>query len=322
MIWPALALEFASLLTALLGAFTALTLWRAARHERRAMASHPPQGQIIDVDGHAVHTKVIGSGPDLVLIHGASGNMRDFTNGLAEKLALDYRVILLDRPGLGYSARLGSSGATITQQADLLHRAARQLGADRPIVVGQSYGGAVALAWAVTKPDALSALVPSAAASNPWTTPLSRFYQITSHPLIGPLVIPLLTAWVRDQTVATALDEVFAPQQHPPGYNEHIGTGLTLRRSTLRENALQRANLLGEITALFPRYGQITVPTEIIHGTADTTVSIHIHSEKLVHQIPGATLTALPDIGHMPHHNAQPAVIAAIHRAATRAGLR
>mgnify|MGYP003110546035 FL=1 len=102
------------LLALLLGLalLTALVQWRAARHEARAEASHPPEGEIITVDGLPVHAKVIGNGPDLVLIHGASGNLRDFTMGFAERLSDRYRVIMFDRPGMGYTARLpGARGA-------------------------------------------------------------------------------------------------------------------------------------------------------------------------------------------------------------------
>ena len=127
---------------------------------------------MLDVDGTSVHAVVIGDGPDVVLIHGSSGSTRDMTFALAPALAQNYRVIVLDRPGLGWTTRLNSDGASITEQAALLSAAAAQLGANSPIVVGQSYGGAVALAWAVNHPDQLSALVTLAAASHPWNTPL------------------------------------------------------------------------------------------------------------------------------------------------------
>lgn len=97
---------------------------------------------------------------------------------------------------------------------------------------------------------------------------------------------------------------------------------MTLRRHSLRANALQRANLLAEIEALHPRYGEIKVPVEIVHGDADTTVGVNIHSVPLARQISGANLVILPGVGHMPHHLAGTEVVAAIHRAATRAGLR
>jgi pimeloyl-ACP methyl ester carboxylesterase len=305
-----------------LAAFAAFVAWRAARHEARAEASHPPLGQILDVDGVPVHAVVMGDGPDLVLIHGASGNLRDMTFSLAPRLAERYRVIALDRPGLGYTQRINTTGATLAQQADLLSRAALQLGAETPIVVGQSYGGAVALAWAVHHPDRVSALVPVAAASNPWDTPLDLLYRVTSHPLGSALVVPVLTAFVSDDRIDRALVGIFAPQAVPAGYGRYVGAGLTLRRRTLRANAAQRANLLSEIEAQVPLYPGIGVPTEIVHGTADTTVGLSLHSEKLVRQIPGATLTRLDGIGHMPHHVAEDAVVEAIDRAAARAGLR
>ena len=79
---------------------------------------------------------------------------------------------------------------------------------------------------------------------------------------------------------------------------------------------------LEEIEALHTRYAEISVPVEIVHGTADTTVGVSIHSEPLAAQVKDAHLTVLDGIGHMPHHSAPEAVVSAINRAATRAGLR
>ncbi|WP_137700552.1 alpha/beta fold hydrolase [Marimonas lutisalis] len=314
-------MKLAIVILLVLACFAAYVVWKARAHETRAEAQYPPEGQILKVDGHDVHAVVMGDGPDLVLIHGSSGNTRDFTHTLAPKLAERYRVIVFDRPGLGYTERINTTGATITQQARLLSRAATQLGAEAPIVLGQSYGGAVALAWAVHEADNLSALVLLSAASQPWTTGLGWFYEITSHPVLGPLVIPLLTAFVDDKRVTTELDAIFHPQEPPSGYNTHIGAGLTLRRHSLRANALQRANLLDEITALKPHYPGISVPVESLHGTADRTVGLEIHAEPLAEQIPGANLVRLDGVGHMPQHVAQDAVYTAVDRAARRAGL-
>ncbi|HKL65741.1 MAG TPA: alpha/beta hydrolase [Roseovarius sp.] len=305
---------------------TALTLWKARAHEARAEAEWPPRGQFVTVEGTRVHAVVMGpedgSVPDLVLIHGASGNTRDMTFDLAPALAGAYRVIVLDRPGLGHTERVGDGGATITEQAALLQGAAAALGAARPVVLGHSYGGAVALAWAVTRPDSLSALVQVAGAAKPWDSALPMLYQVLSHPVLGPLAAPLITAFVPDSYVQNAVAEIFAPQEPPEGYLSYVGPGLTLRRDTLRENALQRAGLLAQIAALHDRYDGIGVPVEIVHGTADTTVGLSIHARPLADQVTGADLTALDGIGHMPHHAAPDAVIAAIHRAADRAGLR
>jgi pimeloyl-ACP methyl ester carboxylesterase len=317
-----LALKAGLWLALALALLAAATLWRARAHEARAEARWPPSGRIVAVEGHPVHVREIGAGPPLVLIHGASGNLRDFTFSLAERLAARYRVIALDRPGLGYTPRLGEGGASITAQARLLMRAAERLGAERPILLGHSYGGAVALAWAVHHPDRLAGLVPLAAASNPWESDLSLYYRLTSHPWLGPVAAALISAWVPDRVVEEAVAEVFAPQPVPESYAAHFGPGLTLRRATLRENALQRAAINAEIRDLHTRYGAIEVPVEILHGDADTTVGLSIHSEPLAEQIEGARLTVLEGVGHMPHHADEDAVVAAVDRAAARAGLR
>jgi len=305
---------------------TAIVSFRAARHEARAEATYPPEGVLLDMGGIRVHAVVMGptdgSVPDLVLIHGASGNVRDMTFSLAPRLADRYRVFVFDRPGLGYTDRLNTTGASIFDQADLLVRAATELGARSPIVVGQSYGGAVALAWAVHHPTNISALVGLATPSMPWNTPLDPLYRVTSSRLGSALVVPLITAFVPDSRVDRALDAIFAPQDVPEGYGAYVGAGLTLRRASLRANADQRASILAEVTAMEPLYDRLTLPIELLHGTADTTVGHDIHSLPFSQRIDSAHLTTLDGIGHMPHHVAQDAVIAAIDRAADRADLR
>jgi hypothetical protein len=108
-----------------------------------------------------------------------------------------------------------------------------------------------------TGPTTISALVLSAAASNPWDTGLGTYYTVLSHPLGQRFLIPLLTAWVPDRVVDRQIDAVFEPQTAPEGYHTHIGAGLTLRRVSMRANALHRRNLLGEIRRQAPRYGEI-----------------------------------------------------------------
>lgn len=304
----------------------AIVLHRARAQEAAAMQAHPPRGEIITVDGHDIHAVVMGpdagDAPDLVLIHGASGNFTDWTFRLGPELARDYRVIIFDRPGLGYSDRADDTGTSVVRQAALLQGAAARLGAETPIVLGHSYGGAVALAWAINHPENISALVAVSAASHTWDTGLSTYYKVLSHPVAGPVVIPLITAFVPQARVERAIAEVFEPDTVPTGYFDHFAADLTLRRKSMRANALQRANLLSEIKRMVPYYRDISVPTEILHGTADTTVGLSIHSQPLARAIRNANLVLLPGTGHMPHHVLPDDIIAAIHRAAARAGLR
>jgi len=314
--------KYVLILLVLVAIFWGVTLWMAARHEARAVETYPPQGQFVTVDGARLHILQVGSGPDIVLIHGASGNMRDFTFDLVDRLSDRYRVTVVDRPGLGHSERLDRDGATIFEQADVLVEAVAQLGVTRPLVLGHSYGGAVALAWATRHPDATAGLVLLSAASNPWDTPLSTYYRVLSHPLGQALAVPLLTAWLPDRVVTDTIAQVFEPQPTPEGYAEHLGASLTLQRRALRENALQRAGLLPEIIQMVPDYGRIDMPVEILHGDADNTVWLDIHSRPLARQIAGATLVVMEGVGHAPHQAEPETVVAAIDRAASDAGLR
>jgi pimeloyl-ACP methyl ester carboxylesterase len=314
-------MKFLLILLGLVAVFWGITLWKAARHEARAQAAYPPLGQFVTVDGVRLHLLQVGQGPDIVLIHGASGNMRDFTTDLVGRLSDRYRVTVVDRPGLGHSARLDRDGATIFEQADILVRAVAELGVDRPLVLGHSYGGAVALAWATRHPDRAAGLILLAAASNPWDTPLSTYYRVLSHPLGQWLAVPVLTAWVPDHVVTDTIASVFAPQDTPEGYADYIGAGLTLQRRALRENALQRAGILAEVTQMVPDYAALDLPVEILHGDRDTTVWLTIHSEPLSRQIAGANLVVMEGVGHSPHHADPERVVAAIDRADARAGL-
>lgn len=315
-------------LLAVVVGFVALVQWRATSRERTAEAANPPLGQMIDVDGTAIHARVFGQGPDLVLIHGASGNTEDFTYSLADKLQDRYRVIVLDRPGLGWSERPpGYGGAWNTAaespqvQARLLHAAAEQLGAENPLVLGHSFGSAVALAWALEYPDT-AGLVLLGGVSHPWPGKLAWTYPVNASALGGALFVPLLTAFVPESYVETVIGTIFEPQTAPPGYAKHVAAALSLRRKTMRANARQVNGLRPYVVEMAPDYPRLTLPIELVHGDADTIVPMTVHSVPLAERVESAHLTVLPGIGHMPQHSNEPAVIAAIDRAAARAGLR
>ena len=325
-----LALKLASIGVALLAGGTLIVDRRATAREAQAMADFPPIGQIIDVGGVPVHVLIRGTGPDLVLIHGASGNLRDFDFGFIDRLSDRYRVIAFDRPGLGYTGRTDpaydsaftSRAETLAEQATLLQAAAAQLGAEKPLVMGQSYGGSVALAWALDHPDNIAGLILVSAPSQVWDGGLGTLYAINSSAFGGAFILPIISAFAPAAQVRATMEGIFAPNPVPDGYDAHVGAELVIRRDSFRANARQVSALKAELAAMVPRYGGLSLPVEIVHGDADTVVPLAIHSAKLVDHIPGAVLTVLPGIGHMPHHSAPQAVVDAIDRAATRAQLR
>ncbi|MDA7426995.1 alpha/beta hydrolase [Primorskyibacter aestuariivivens] len=302
---------------------------RADLREAEAEARYGPVGQMLEVDGTTVHALVTGQGPDLVLLHGASGNVRDFTFDLVDRLKGNYRVIAFDRPGMGWTERLpgyggaGSTrGETPREQARFLQKVADRLGVSNPMVLGHSYGGAVALAWALERPEDTAALVLLAAVSNPWPGSLDPLYRINSSALGSATVVPMITAFAGEERVDNALTAIFAPQPVPKGYDRHVGAGLSLRRESLRANAQQVNGLRPQVVEMSHHYGELTMPAEILHGTEDTIVGLSIHSEILATQMPNGTLLRMQGVGHMPHHADPEAVVAAVRRAARRAGLR
>ncbi|MBD3663143.1 alpha/beta fold hydrolase [Sulfitobacter aestuariivivens] len=309
--------------------FVVVVAWRAAARERAANDAHPPLGQMIEVDGVNVHAHVSGSGPDIVLLHGASGNLRDFTFDLVPRLEDRYRVIAFDRPGMGHTDRLpGKSGAWNTtfespqEQAALLQKAAAQLGADAPIVLGHSYGGAVALAWALQHPEDTPAVVLVGAVAEPWPGGLGWFYNVLSSTAGGALLVPPATAFLPQSYLERSIDIIFAPQSPPAGYNTHVGADLSVRRFSARANAQQVNGLRPFVVEMQKQYDTLKMPIEVIHGTADTIVPADIHANVFAAEVPSANLVMLDGVGHMPHHADPDATIAAIDRAAARAGLR
>ncbi len=294
---------------------------RASAVETQSNAAFPPEGQIITVDGLRVHAYVAGTGPDLILIHGASGNLRDFTFSLIPKLTAHYRVVAFDRPGLGWSDPLPEDNISPAAQAAHLRRAADQLGVKTPIVLGHSYGGAVAMAWALDNPDT-AAVVLVSAATMPWDGGIWYMHDIMGSAFGSWTAVPLITAFAGDATAESATRDIFKPDAMPDGYLAHIGASLTMRRTSLYANSAQVAGLKPFIIAMRARYPTLTLPIEAVHGDTDTIVPLRVHSGPLSELLPNVHLTVLPDTGHMPQHAEEAAVLAAIDRAAARAGLR
>jgi pimeloyl-ACP methyl ester carboxylesterase len=291
-----------------------LTHWRASAREAAAETAFPPTGQFVAVDGKRLHFEIAGQGPDLVLIHGASGSLRDLTFSLRDRLTDRFRVIAVDRPGLGHSDPLEDT--SLAAQARHIKAALAQLGVTEPVVLGQSYGGSVALAWALEGGPKALVLVGSPAL--PWPGKLDPWYRLTDTLPGRHLAIPLVSAFVPQSYVASVTASIFAPDPVPVGYEDHIGASLTLRRQTLRANTSQINALRAELVTMEPRYPSLTLPVELIHGTADTIVPLDIHSAPLSQLLPKATITVIPGAGHMPHHTHPDLVIAAILRAALR----
>jgi len=318
-----------------IGLGAVLTAAGAKQRTAQAEESHPPLGQFVSVAGGQIHYVQEGSGPHLILLHGAGGNLREFTFDLMGRLTDRYTVTAFDRPGLGYSDRVPGvdTGLTATEgdspqaQAAMLREAAAIIGITDPIVAGHSFGGIVSYAWAVAgldqnSPVNATAVVSMAGVTMPWPGGLGRYYTVNGSAFGGLVTIPAISAFVPKSIVDSSIQATFAPQSAPVGYADYIGAGLTLRPSSMRANTRQVNTSRPHVVVLSERYPELTLPIEIVHGEDDTTVPIHIHAEEIEKIVSQVNTTRLTNVGHMPHHADPDAIISAIDRAAARAGIR
>ncbi len=311
-----LATALIILLVIALAILVALTTFGVSRIE----AAHPPAGRFMLVDGVRLHVAELGLAPGspgaepaVVLIHGASGNMEDMRLALGEKLAASHRVILIDRPGHGWSSRpSGDTYASPACQAELVAKALGQLNVRHAILVGHSWGGAFATAYALAFPEQTAGLVLLSAVTHPWPGDPGWYNNLASLRGIGPLFLRTLVYPLGSFMIDGVSRSVFEPQPMPEDYARRAAIRLVLRPKTFFANARDLALLKGFIAAQVPSYAKLRSPTIIITGDRDTMVPPEINARALAATLPQAKLVFLKGVGHMPHHAAPEAVVAAI----------
>lgn len=104
--------------------------------------------------GLRIHYQQVGEGPDLVLIHGLTGNLAVWHLRIVPELAEHFRVLTYDLRGHGHSDT-PSCGYTLDAMAEDLLELLDELELERPLVAGHSYGADIALYHALRQPDRL-----------------------------------------------------------------------------------------------------------------------------------------------------------------------
>jgi pimeloyl-ACP methyl ester carboxylesterase len=103
-------------------------------------------------NGLRVHYQWVGSGPDLVMVHGITGNLAVWHLQIVPVLAEHFRVLTYDLRGHGYSDT-PATGYTPDDMAGDLLALLDALEVQRPVVVGHSYGADIALYFAALHPE-------------------------------------------------------------------------------------------------------------------------------------------------------------------------
>jgi pimeloyl-ACP methyl ester carboxylesterase len=286
----------------------------------------PPLGAFMQVQGTRLHVLELAApanaapdAPVFVLLHGASGNIRDALGSIGRSLNEHYRVVLVDRPGQGHSQKKYRHQSDPRIQADMVAEVMDRLKIDRAIVVGHSWGGAVAAAFGYQHRDKAAGLVFVAPASHPWPGGIDWHYKIGARPVIGRVFSELLAFPIGIGLVPCALRAIFRPGEPPDIYRETVGAAMVLRPASFLANCQDIADLFANVVAMQARYPEIDCPVEIVTGDSDHIVAPAIHSYGLVRDIRGAALTVLPGVGHMPQWSEPAAVLQVIERAGERA---
>ncbi|MHA3019737.1 alpha/beta fold hydrolase [Mycobacterium sp. BMJ-28] len=224
----------------------------------------------------------LGSGPGLLLAHGAGSSMTGSYGPILEGLAAHHTVVGIDYPGSG-----GSPRSTTALSIDELVAAADAEGLDRFAVSGYSLGGPIAIRAATRHPQRVTALVLTAAFAyrdNRLALVSSTWSKIASTPdrgLLGEFL--LMTALGTD-----------ALQSMP---HEQLQQIIGFAGSTAADGSAEQVDLVGRLDVR-DDLAAIKTPTLIISTTDDRVVSTTLHRQ-LAQSIANAEIAEIAT-GHLP----------------------
>jgi pimeloyl-ACP methyl ester carboxylesterase len=264
--------------------------------------AYPQAGTSIAVNGATLNVVDLGpreATPPIVLIHGASSNLQAMRLPLGDLLAGKHRVILIDRPGHGWSVRERETDSTPAIHAGMIEEALRKLDTGPVIVVAHSLAGATGARVALDYPGRVAGLVMLAPVTHPWHGGVGFYNSVVTAPLVGPLLAYTVTLPLGLLLAEQSARGVFMPQAMPKNFVKDTATLLLLRPREFLANARDLVTLKQAVEEQAPRYGEIRAPVTIISGDLDKTVSTVIHSRLFASAVANAKLIVLPGIGHM-----------------------
>ncbi len=252
------------------------------------------------VDGGTIAYDDLGTGPPIVLLHEAIADRHMWDRELPE-LAKRFRTVRYDLRGYGGSAPATAEYSSVRDLKALVDH----LALDRPVVVGPSMGGAIAVDFAVEYPGTASGLF-LIAPGPPSGTKLE---------MLGDIHAELET----DERVSKEIGEAWkagdvdlAVEKVRELWGAALqGKELERFREMVRRNAPEA---LGDRSAqhdtrgkppAVPRLSSITMPVEIVVGDRDAPLQLPF-AMFIAQRVPGARLQVLPGADHLPNFT-QPA---------------
>jgi pimeloyl-ACP methyl ester carboxylesterase len=276
----------------------------------RLPAEPKPHGSFVTVDGLRIHyIERAGQGVPVVLLHGLPGTAEDWNE--VTPLLAGHRTIAIDRPGFGYSS---GGYVKFDRQIEIIDALLHRLHVSRPILVGHSYGGTMALTFAERHPSELRALVLVDAAAG--GTHVGSFEQAQAH-AVKFLQLPVIHQ-ISDVTFGQLLDTVsvdmtdgkaFHPQPVAAAHRHRV-LAINMTSGNLKAYAGEELEANGVFDRIDPRLGSIQIPAIVIQGEKDKLVKPK-YGRKIAATLPDARLEMIHG-GHMAPYTHPYAIAAAV----------
>jgi pimeloyl-ACP methyl ester carboxylesterase len=249
-------------------------------------------GDRVDVAGTPLHVRDSGprDAPAIVLLHGFGASLHTW-EPWAEALQGEFRVIRFDLPGSGLSPPDPTGDYSDARSMALLTALLDRLGLAQASLIGNSMGGRIAWAYAARNPQRVSALVlvsPDGFASPGFdygkAPEVPATLKLMRYSLPRPLLrMSLAPAYANPAALTDALTTRYHDLMRAPG---------------ARDAMLARMGQIALVDPV-PWLAQIRAPTLLLWGEQDAMIPLR-NAADYVKAIPGATLVALPGIGHLP----------------------
>ena len=273
---------------------------------------YPPRGDFVDVEKAKIHfltrkkisdTKNSKNAP-VILIHGSSGSSADMELAFFDIFPDDIDLYAFDRPGIGWSKTKLSplEMSNPMKQAEAIHMAVKKLKLEKPIIVGHSWGGAVAIAYAKQFGDEVSGVVSLSGVAYPWKGPHGWYDNLLTTPVINHIFTRLFLNKMGQLYVPLSINAIFEPEVARSDYREGAQAEIILRPSTIINNSFYSYNLRRHLKTMSKKYNDINTPFLIVAGNRDYIVHSKSQSERLHNEVAGSEYMLFKDTGHMPHH--------------------